>query len=159
LPRQRVLVWSEAACSATIGGALVGVLTGSRAIVFACVGLCGLVGMISTVAGNALIPMVVASDELPAANGIHAVGQEAAMALGAAVGGLTLAFGGASAGLAANLASYAIAIILFAGVRADELNTPTPKRTGGLLGAFRYVLGQRALAVVVGGVALVTLAT
>ena len=60
LPRQRVIVWSEAACAATIAGALIGVTTGSRALVFAFVGLCGLVSMVSTVAGNALIPMTVA---------------------------------------------------------------------------------------------------
>src|SRR5947208_7610105 len=54
LPRQRVLVWSEAACAATIAGALVGVLAGSRSIVFVFVGLCGLVGMVSTVACGAL---------------------------------------------------------------------------------------------------------
>ncbi|TML03797.1 MAG: MFS transporter, partial [Actinobacteria bacterium] len=106
LPRQRVLVWSEIASAATIAGALAAVMTGSRPAVFALVGLCGLVSMISTVAGNALIPMVVEPTELPAANGIHAVGQEAAMALGAVAGGLTLALGGAPAGLAANLASY-----------------------------------------------------
>src|SRR5207253_389479 len=82
---------------ATIAGALVAVVAGSRPAVFALVGLCGLVSMVSTVAGNALIPMVVAQDELPAANGIHAVGQEAAMALGALAGGLTLAVGGAPA--------------------------------------------------------------
>src|SRR5438876_11204879 len=57
LPRRRVLVWSEAACSVMIAGALVGVMAGSRPVVFAFVGLCGLVGMVSTVAGNALIPM------------------------------------------------------------------------------------------------------
>ena len=51
LPRVRVLVWSEAACAATIVGALVGVIAGSRPLVFAFVGLCGLVSMISTVAG------------------------------------------------------------------------------------------------------------
>ena len=52
LPRVRVLVWSEAACGATIAGALVGVVAGSRPLVFAFVGLCGLVSMVSTVAGN-----------------------------------------------------------------------------------------------------------
>src|SRR5947208_8325782 len=54
LPRQRVLVWSELACAGTIAGALVGVMAGSRALVFVFVGLCGLVGMISTVACGAL---------------------------------------------------------------------------------------------------------
>ncbi len=159
LPRRSVLVWSEAACAATIAGALVGVMAGSRPIVFAFVGLCGLVSMVSTVAGNALIPMTVEQDELAAANGIHAVGQEAAMALGAVAGGLTLAFGGAAAGLAANLASYGIALFLFARIRvADEEVRETNKR-GGLIDGLRYLLGRRALTVVVGGFALGTLAT
>jgi MFS family permease len=160
LPRRSVLVWSEVAAAATIAGALAGVLVGSRAAVFAFVGLCGLVAMVSTVAGNALIPMVVAPDELPAANGIHAVGQEAAMALGAVTGGVTLAAGGASAGLALNLASYAIALWLFARIRvADEGERQPGRARSGLVDGLRYVLARRALAVVVGGFGLGTLAT
>ena len=73
LPRRRVLVSSELACAAAVAGALGGVVLGSTPIVFAFVGLCGLLGMISTVAGNALVPMVVEAEELPAANAIHAV--------------------------------------------------------------------------------------
>jgi MFS family permease len=160
LPRQRVLVWSEAACAATIAGALVGIMAGSRPVVFAFVGLCGLVSMVSTVAGNALIPMTVEQDELAAANGIHAVGQEAAMALGAVAGGLTLALGGAAAGLAANLVSYGIALLLFLRIRvAEEQDDRRKSRRGGLIDGLRYVLSQRALAVVVGGFALGTLVT
>src|SRR5262245_65764177 len=79
LPRQRVLVWSEAACAATIAGALAGVMLDSRPLVFASVGLSGLGGMLSTVAGHALIPRVVEGQRLPAANGSHADRQEAAM--------------------------------------------------------------------------------
>jgi len=161
LPRVRVLVWSEAACAATIAGALVGVVAGSRPIVFAFVGLCGLVSMVSTVAGNALIPMVVAEEELPAANGIHAVGQEAAMALGAVAGGLTLALGGAAAGLTANLVSYGIALFLFARIRVtdEQGDRQTAGRRGGLIDGLRYVLRHRALTVVVGTFAFGTLAT
>jgi MFS family permease len=160
LPRHRVLVWMELACAATIVGALVGVMTGSRALVFAFVGLCGLVGMISTVAGNALIPMVVAPDELPAANGIHSVGQEAAMALGAIAGGAALAFGGATAGLTANLVSYGIAVVLYSRIRiGDDLNASVPGKRGGLGEGLRYVLRSRPLTVVVGTFALATLAT
>src|SRR4029453_5920902 len=106
LPRQRVLVWSEVACAAAIAGALIGVMADSRALVFTFVGLCGLVGMVSTVAGNALIPLVVEQDQLPAANSIHSVGQEAAMALGAVAGGVTLALGGGTAGVAGNLRGH-----------------------------------------------------
>ncbi len=159
LPRQRVLVWSELASAATIAGALVAVMAGSRPAVFALVGLCGLVSMISTVAGSALIPMVVEQDELPAANGIHAVGQEAAMALGAVAGGLTLALGGAPAGLAANLASYGIAVFLFARIRVEEVEAASGRRRSGLVDGLRYVLAHRGLTVVVGGFALATLAT
>jgi MFS family permease len=158
LPRQRVLVWSELASAATIAGALVGVSAGSRAIVYAFVGLCGLVGMVSTVAGNALIPFVVADEELPAANGIHSIGQEAAMALGAAAGGLTLTLGGATAGLSANLASYGIAVFLYARIRVDDVAGTAPGRRGGLIDGLRYIVAQRPLAVVVCSFALGTLA-
>ena len=161
LPRQRVLVWSEVACAAAVGGALFGVLIGSRPIVFALVGLCGLVGMVSTVAGNALIPMVVEAEELPAANAIHAVGQEAAMALGAVVGGVTLAAGGAAAGLVANLASYAVAVVFF--VRISVVDERTERKAaaarGGFVRGLRYVLARSTLLVVVGSFALLTLAT
>src|SRR2546421_9895851 len=134
LPRRRVLVWSETAAATTIAGALVAVMAGSRPAVFALVGLCGLVSMVATVAGNALIPMVVAQEELPAANGIHAIGQEAAMALGAVAGGLTLALGGAAAGLTANVVSYGIALVLFARIRVsdEQCDRQTAGRRGGL---------------------------
>ena len=158
LPRQRVLVWSEVACAATIVGALVGVMAGSRALVFAFVGLCGLVGMISTVAGNALIPLVVEEDQLPAANGIHSAGQEAAMALGAVAGAATLALGGVTAGLVANLASYAFAVVLYAGIKVSSQPETQGTRGGGLIDGLRYVLSSRPLTVVVGSFAFGTLA-
>jgi MFS family permease len=158
LPRMRVLVWSELACAATIAGALFGVMLDSRAIVFAFVGLCGLVGMISTVAGNALIPMVVPENELPAANGVHALSQEAAMAVGAVAGGVTLALGGATAGLTANLLSYAIALLLYTRIKVEEVPPAGSKKRGGLIDGLRYVRQNRALAVVVGGFAFGTLA-
>ncbi len=158
LPRHRVLVWSEVACSGTIAGALLGVMAGSRPLVFVFVGLCGLVGMISTVAGNALIPMVVGEDELPAANGLHSVGQEAAMALGAVAGGLTLALGGVTAGLAANLVSYGIAVFLYSRIRVVVEPSLMAGRRAGLVDGLRYVLASRSLTVVVGSFALGTLA-
>jgi MFS family permease len=159
LPRLKVLVWTEITCAATVAGALVGVTIGSRALVFAFVGLCGLAAMVSTVAGNALIPMTVEPGELPAANAIHSVGQEAAMALGAVTGGVTLALGGPAAGLAANLVSYGFAVLLYARIRvAAEPHEKTRRARGGLAEGFRYVVGQRTLAVVVGGFAVVTLA-
>jgi len=160
LPRLRVLVWSELACAATIAGAILGVTIDSRPLVFALVGICGLGSMVSTVAANALIPMTVAEHELPAANSVYAVGQEAAMALGALTGGVTLALGGPAAGLAANLASYAVAVALYVRIRiADDKPEVAGRPRAGLLQGLRYVLEQRALAVVVGGFTVATLAT
>jgi MFS family permease len=159
LPRLKVLVWSEIACAATIAGAIVGVTIDSRPLVFALVGMCGLGSMVSTVAGNALIPTTVAAEELPAANSIYAVGQEAAMALGALTGGITLALGGPAAGLAANLVSYAIAVALYARIRVDDARDVGSRAKASLRQGFRYVLQQRALAVVVGGFTVATLAT
>jgi predicted MFS family arabinose efflux permease len=115
--------------------------------------------MISTVAGNALIPMVVEQEQLPAANGIHSVGQEAAMALGAVAGGATLALGGATAGLTANLVSYGIAVVFYARIRVEGgLNASAAGKHGGLVDGLRYVVGSRPLTVVVGTFALGTLA-
>jgi predicted MFS family arabinose efflux permease len=115
--------------------------------------------MISTVAGNALIPMVVEQDELPAANGIHSVGQEAAMALGAVAGGATLVLGGATAGLSANLVSYGIAVVLYSRIRvADDLSASVAGKRGGLIDGLRYVVASRPLTVVVGTFGLGTLA-
>ena len=160
LPRLKVLVWSELACALTIAGAIVGVTIDSRPLVFALVGVCGLGSMISTVAGNALIPMTVSEEELPAANSVYAVGQEAAMALGALTGGVTLALGGPTAGLAANLASYAVAVALYVRVPVtDVAREATSRARASLREGLRYVIEQRALAVVVGGFTVATLAT
>ncbi len=159
LPRLKVLVASQLACAAAVAGALVGVTIGSQAVVYVFVGLCGLGSMVSTVAGNALIPMTVERDELPAANAINSVGQEVAMALGAVTGGVTLAVVGPAAGLAANLASYGLAVLFYARIRVTaEPREKTSRARGGLAAGFRYIAGERALAVIVGGFAVVTLA-
>jgi MFS family permease len=159
LPRLKVLVWSELACAATIAGAIVGVLIDSRPLVFALVGMCGLGSMVSTVAANALIPMTVQSKEIAAANSVYAVGQEAAMALGALTGGVTLALGGPVAGLAANLASYGVAVALYGRVSiVDDVREVTDRAHATLRDGLCYVLGHRTVAVVVGGFTTATLA-
>jgi MFS family permease len=130
--------------------------------VFACVGLCGLAGMISTVAGNALLPATVDDDQLAAANSIHSIGQEAAMAIGAVLGGVTLATGGPTAGLAANLASYALALVLYLRIEIQPAAAATATRSArraGLRDGLGYVLAHRSLTAIVGGFATVTLAT
>lgn len=81
------------------------------------------------------------------------------MALGALTGGLTLALGGPIAGLAANLASYVVALALYAGIR-DVAAAPAvgPRARGRLRDGLRYVVGNRSVFVVVGCFAVVTFA-
>ena len=81
------------------------------------------------------------------------------MALGAVAGGLTLALGGATAGLLANLVSYGLAVLLYVRIRvAVEPGDKATRSRGGLAEGFRYIVGQRTLAAIVGGFAAVTLA-
>src|SRR5207302_9140651 len=69
------------------------------------------------------------------------------------------AVGGPAVGLAANLASYGLAVLLYARIRlASEPQNNAGRTRGGLAEGFRYVVSQRSLAVVVGGFAVVTLA-
>lgn len=160
LPRLRVLIWSEVVCAVAIAGALAGVAIDSRPVVFAAVAVCSLVATISSTAGKALIPATVDQSSLAAANGIHSVGQEAAMALGALTGGLTLALGGPIAGLAANLASYAIAVLLYAGIREVAIIPAATRRArGALRDGLRYVMRIRTVQVIVGCFAVVTFST
>jgi hypothetical protein len=123
------------------------------------VALCSLVSTISATAGKALIPATVGADSLAAANGIHSVGQEIAMALGALAGGLTLAAGGPIAGLGANLASYLLAVLLYAGIRdVSAASVARPRARGALRDGFDYVVHNRSVLVVVGCFTIVTFA-
>jgi MFS family permease len=160
-PRTRVLVASEAACAVTVAGALVGVLVGSTPLVFAFVGACGLLSMVSNVAGTALVPMLAEDERLAAANGVYGVAQEAAMACGALLGGVAMAAGGAALALALNLVSYAVAVALYARIRVLRPIEPRQetRESRGLLEGVRYLMARRTLLVVVCSFALATVAT
>jgi len=61
-----------------------------------------------------------------------------------------------AAGLAANLVSYGLAVLLYARIRiAPESREKRSRTRGGLAEGLRYVVAQRALAVVVAGFAAV----
>src|SRR5204863_3092281 len=69
--------------------------------------------------------------------------------------------GGAAGGLLANLVSYALALVLFTRIKTvdDAGGARRAAARGGFAAGLRYVSASRALAVVVGSFALVTLAT
>ena len=156
--RRRVLLASELLAAATVGAALAGVVASSRPLVFAAAGLCALVAMVSSVAGNALVPAVVSAEELPAANAVYSIGQELAMAVGTLVGGLALALGGVALALAGNLVSYLVAAALYAGV-AVAGSEPSDARTrgaGGLREGASYLRSHPGLLALIGAFALAT---
>lgn len=81
------------------------------------------------------------------------------MALGALTGGVTLAVGGPVAGLAANLASYAVAVVFYSRISiVDEARQAAGRAQEGLRQGLRYMLEHRTVAVVVVGFTVATLA-
>ena len=164
LPRQRLLVAAELLCGVAVSGALAGVLRGSETIVYACVGICALVAPLGAVSMNALVPDFVPDDRRPAGNAMLQLGQELAMATGALAAGITLSSGTAAAALVLDLASYAIAALLFARIRKVAVvhGTGAPRSSGApssRLPAIRHILGNPRLRAVSLAFPLVTLGT
>jgi MFS family permease len=160
LPRQRLLVAAELACGVAVAGALVGVLRGSEAIVFACVAVCGFLAPIGSVSMNALVPDIVPDDRRPAGNAVLQLGQELAMAAGALAAGIALSSGMAAGALVLDLVSYAIAAVLFARIRcAAKPAAVRGSAPSGMLAAVRHILGNPSLRAVSLAFPLVTLAT
>ena len=160
LPRRRLLVWSELLCAATVAVILVGIELGSIPLVFAAAAACGAISPVGMVAVNAFIPELVPAERLGATNAAVTVGQEVAMAAGALGAGVVLVTGGAGVALAGNLASYAVAAALFAGIRAGGARRDRGRRTSrGIVVGARYVRSEPALLLTVVAFALVTVAT
>ena len=163
LPRQRLLVAAELLCGVAVSGALVGVLRGSEAIVYACVAVCAFVAPLGAVSMNALVPDLVPEDRRPTGNALLQLGQELAMASGALAAGITLSSGTAAAALVLDLATYAIAALLFARIRVPAAaGTAATRRSGTSSGrwpAVRHILQNPSLRAVALAFPLVTLAT
>jgi MFS family permease len=159
-PRQRLLVAAELVCGVAVAGALVGVLRGSEAIVFACVALCAFVAPLGAVSMNALVPDIVPESRRTAGNAMLQLGQELAMATGALAAGITLSSGSAAGALGLDLASYVVAAVLFARIRCGSV--PVTARSAASSGAgpaLRHILGNPSLRAVALAFPLVTLAT
>jgi Na+/melibiose symporter-like transporter len=159
VPRERALLLGQVASASAVAGALVGMLEGSRVLVFAATALFGFCAPIGYSAASALVPRVVAQDRLAPANALLAMGQEAAMASGALAAGLMLSAGTAPAALCGALVAYAVALALYSRVRPDAASAPRARAGSGLLAGLRYVAVRPTLLLVVSGFALSTLAT
>lgn len=158
LPKRNVLIGVEAARGGIVAAALAGVISGELVLVYAALAASGVLAALSSAAVPALVPTLLPDEQLPAANAGLEIAKDGAMALGAAAAGLALTSVGASVALAVDLATFAVATILYFGVRAPApiaLTDHYERLTSGL----RYVLTRRRLLVLVVSFATATLAT
>ena len=116
--RERLLVIVELLRAVALATVVTGLISGMTVLVFAAIGVSGLLAAISQVAVSALIPGLVPAEELPAANGLNGVIESTAMATGAIAGGLLLSLVGVVPALIADLSTFVLAAALFAGISA-----------------------------------------
>lgn len=122
LPRQLVLVVACVLSFATQGAAAALVLTGAATIplLMALGAVNGLTAAFAFPAVSAIIAQTVPAELRKQANAINRLGANAAMIIGAALGGLFVAYAGPGWGLAIDALSFALAGGLFALVRVPS---------------------------------------
>lgn len=158
LPRDRLLVWIEAARGVAVAGALAGVLAESRPAAFAAVAVSGALAAVSSATVRAIVPSLLDGERLPAANAGLGIAQDGAMAIGALGAGIALSASTAAAALAVDLLTFAVAVTLYWGIRVAPVIRPRDAADGVLAG-LRYLLGRRVLVAVVVAFGSATLAT
>lgn len=156
--KDRLLVWVELLRAVMLSAVLAGLLTGAAPVVYVAIACSGLLGAMSPVAVSALIPSLVPADELPAANGLSGVIESSAMAAGALAGGALLALVGIGPALAADLFTFVLAALLFAGIGASagtDAAVAEDRADGGAPAPrLRALLGDRAIVTAVGALCL-----
>jgi MFS family permease len=128
LDRRRLLVGLSLAQAA----ALVPLLLWPRLpVVFTVIAVEAALAALFDPAKNALLPTLVGPDDLVSANSLVGLNQNLGRLLGAPLGGLLLAFGDLRVIVAADAASFLLAVVLIAGVRARAAATTTPAPPAG----------------------------
>jgi predicted MFS family arabinose efflux permease len=155
--QERVMLASDVGRAAVVALiALVVLLHGPLALVFALTAISPVLSTVALPAEAALLPVVARSpEELTAANVSTATLESAGSFVGPAMGGLAVAAWGVGPALLLTVATYLWSASCIARVRpdrrvvADEERAPS-SRTAEALAGFRAVLGDRNLRVIVG---------
>jgi hypothetical protein len=158
LPKQRLLVWIEAVRGVVVAGALVGVVGDNRPVVLLSLGCSGVLAALSTAATPALLPSLLPADRLPAANAAIGMARDLAMAAGALGAGVALSFTAPSTALVVDVATFAVAGVLFSFLHAPR-GPATARERGQATGGFHYLLRSPGLLLLVLSFALATIAT
>ena len=127
LPRSVVMVASStlAAASQAAVAALVLTHTATIPLLLALSCVNGLVSAFAFPAVSALVPQTVSDNERTQANALNRLGSNAAMILGAALGGLLVAGVGPGWGLAVDSATFLVSAVLFGLVRVKDHRAPS----------------------------------
>lgn len=157
--KPRLLVWVELGRGVAIGLALVGVLVSHRPLVFAAIGLSGALAALSNAAVPALVPSLLPHSELAAANAGIGIAKDAAMATGAFGAGIAVEALGPVPALVADAVTFVAALALFAALRDAGGESDWQRAAAPTRGGLRYLLGRRALLVLIASFAAATLAT
>jgi len=132
LPRQLVLTGSSLAAAGTQGLVAALVLSGQATVPLLAVlsAVNGAVAAVAFPASSALTPQTVPAPVLQAANALLRLSMNSAAILGASVGGVLIAVAGPGYGLAVDAAAYALAALLFRGVRVAAGRSGAAARIG-----------------------------
>lgn len=132
LPRQLLLTGSSLAAAGTQGLVAALVLSGQATVPLLAVlsALNGAVAAVAFPASSALTPQTVPAPLLQAANALLRLSMNRAAILGASVGGVLIAVAGPGYGLAVDAATYALAALLFRGVRVAAGRSGAAATTG-----------------------------
>jgi uncharacterized protein DUF5317/MFS transporter/transketolase-like protein len=157
LSKTRLLLWVEVARGSAIALALGGIVVDERLIVLAALALSGVLAALSNAATPALVPSLLPDEQLPAANAGLGMAKDAAMALGAVGAGLALSLVGVGVALAVDILTFLVAVLLFR--RLPASGPVDSDEDGPRVSGLRYLLGKRALLVLVFSFAAATFAT
>jgi hypothetical protein len=159
-PRERLLVWIELARGAIVAGALAGVLLDLAPLAFLALAASGALAAVSAATVRALIPSVLDEEARAPGNAALAFAEDAAMAVGALLGGVILTASEAAVALTLDVATFGLAASIYWQLRArPDRARPAEERRGSVAAGIRYVASRRPLAVVVACFGVATIAT
>ncbi|HUJ92813.1 MAG TPA: MFS transporter [Gaiellaceae bacterium] len=159
LPKRPLLVGVELARGVAILSAFAAVATGRTIEMLVALGISGVLGAISSPTVPALVPRLLPDELYGPGNAVMGVVDNAAAALGALSGGVTVALVGIRTALAVDVLTFALAAALFLGVIVPPGAIERAARATGRLAGLRYVFTRPRVLVVVLAFGAATLAT
>jgi MFS family permease len=144
LPRHLVMVFASLLAAGTQAAVATAVLTGTATVPLLLIlsAANGLAAALALPAASALVPQTVPVESRQQANALSRLFFNAAMIVGASLGGLLVATVGPGWGLAADAASFALAGLCFGLVRVPPITAGTPPGRVGILADLREGWGE-----------------